>query len=247
MDLDPKVNEYLYGEATADTWDAFKQYLIKSYGKSHKSKASTILDGIKREGQKPSQLCARIKDKAGDVTIDQLIKEMVIRELPPSVQRAILDKSKEMTSEETAELADQYFEKDGRPSHREASSINVVESPTQYTTAFDDAPDDEPLGAESEEFQINAIRGRYGHQRQQTQQQSSFNRSNRSRSRPSANQGQRSFNQARGPSGNGGQTNKDSNLCRNHRKFGDAAYKCLPGCIHFGKQKNPNGQPPRRQ
>ena len=242
VDLDPKINEFLFDDSpTEATWTAFKVYLTKTFGKTTRSKASTILDGMKREGRKPSQLRAAIKDRAGDVTVDMLIKEMIIRELPTSIQRVILDKSKHMDSEETAELADQYFEKDGRQIHKESTSVNSLETPF-YTTAFAEGGQEDDVSVmDPEPESINAIRGRYSNQKRP-----SFNndkRQGRSRSRPSSNrQGGGGGN---GPRLNDRPTNNDGGLCRNHLKFGEKTFNCLPGCARY-QAKTPNGQPPRR-
>ena len=58
VDLDPKVNEFLFvNEPTEATWEEFKAYLAKNYGKTTRSKTSVILDGVKREGRKKERFC----------------------------------------------------------------------------------------------------------------------------------------------------------------------------------------------
>ena len=85
VNLNPKVNEFLFGPATAATWAEFLDYLRVEYARSKEQQASTFLDGICRDGLRPSQHLARIRDLTKDISLDDLLKEMVLRDLPPSV------------------------------------------------------------------------------------------------------------------------------------------------------------------
>ena len=85
VNLNPKVNEYLCGDSTNEKWDEFLEYLQTEYGNSKEQQASLFLRGIPRDGLRPTQHLAKIKDITKDITIDDLIKEMVLRDLPSSV------------------------------------------------------------------------------------------------------------------------------------------------------------------
>ena len=62
VELNPKINEFFNGPATADNWTALKDYLKKEYGRTRQQQAATLLDGVRREGRRPSQLFAQIKE-----------------------------------------------------------------------------------------------------------------------------------------------------------------------------------------
>ena len=130
---DPTVDAYLYGEANQANWDALIAYFKDRYGKTKKQMALSLINGTPREGRTPSQLAAAIDDKAGDVSIDDIKKEQLLRQLPPDIFRQIVDRVDKLSFKETARLADAWFDKDGKPLiGGDASSINQVTfQPTQ--------------------------------------------------------------------------------------------------------------------
>ena len=56
-----------------------------------------MIDGVKRDGRRPSQLFAQIKDLSKDATIDDVRKELLMREMPSTVRSALAEKIKTMT------------------------------------------------------------------------------------------------------------------------------------------------------
>ena len=60
---DPKVDEFLYGPATALEWTQFLAYLRKEHGRTKQQKAAVFLDGLKRDGRRPSQYVATLDEK----------------------------------------------------------------------------------------------------------------------------------------------------------------------------------------
>ena len=82
VDTDPKINEFIFGEGTATEWSEFEQYLRDRYGRSKAQQTAVILDGVRRDNKLPSEMFAHIKDQIGSISIDDIIKEMVLRELP---------------------------------------------------------------------------------------------------------------------------------------------------------------------
>ena len=255
VDEDPVIDGYLYGEATQDNWNKFTAYLRKRYGKSKKDKTLLLLNGIPREGRTPSQLAAVIKDKTQDVTVDDIRKEQLLKQLPPAVLNQIIDRVEKLSFDETATLADAWFDKEGNVLlSNNATGINSVTneapnpSPTStasnHTLPFsDDDPND-----------INAIRGQQA--RKNTYNSSNSGRgSNRGRgrggnsNRGSSNSNNRNTNSygssaSYGTSGSNSSNSSSGNgkgyqpkVCYFHNKFGDKAERCDESCMLFAQHK----------
>ena len=220
VDVDPVINEYLYGEPTEAKWSDFLAYLQKEYGMTRQQKASTFVDGFKRDGRRPSQYAAALNDRTKTVTLDDVKKEMLMRELPVEVRRMLQERIEDSTFTEAAELADSYFDREGKPRHSSAT-LNAVYQPPEVTN---DESDD-----------INAINNRFRPQRNQNSRDSSFRSGGqqpKSRNNNNAGQG----NTAKSPSSN-------NDLCYYHNKFGDKARKCEEACPRFDATRFPgNGK-----
>ena len=128
VNLNPKINEYLFGPATDESWTAFTEYLKEEYGQTKEQQASSFLSGIKRDGRRPSQHLAYLNDRTSKISLDDLKKEMILRDLPPEVRRALSDRVDNMDANETAKAADNYFDKEGKIKFVTAS-INEVDEP----------------------------------------------------------------------------------------------------------------------
>ena len=242
VDFDPQINKYLFGEATSARWDEFVRYLRSTYGRSKREEAATILDGVKRDGRRPTQLRSFIFDRIGNISMDEIVREMILRELPTEVQQSLQERADKMTSREVAEAADNFFDQDGRQILSNASSINTVEEPTSE-------------GAEGSDTDINALKFR-------PKQQGRFQRGgNQSKPFPPKPQNQwnaqthftKPFSQNPAPKAtpafNSSQApNTSKPLCIKHRKFRDKAYSCEPGCPKWDEfNKNAgNGNAGRR-
>ena len=251
VNADPIVNEFLFNpDANAETWTSFLDYLRKRYGRTTKQEALSVINGTAREGRTPSQLVAVMKEKAGKVTLDDILKEQLLKELPPDIHRQIVDRVDGLTFEQTGELADKWFDKDGRPLlsstpstvHSVDAHGNLPRPSTPSTTASapaashgqDDAPSfTPPFSNPDMDSDINAIRFRQG-QKQNFRVQNGAN----SRGRGNQNGGQRGgqrggSNSNRGASSSNGNSSSSTQkkVCPFHIKYGDQAERCLPWCF----------------
>ena len=214
---DPKIDEFLYGDATDPNWTAFLAYLRKEYGSTKQQRASIFLDGFKRDGRRPSQYVATLNDKTKDVTTDDIKKEMLIREMPVEIRRMLQERVENLNFQETAEIADAHFDKDGRPLHSNTqTSVNEVSS-AEFSTPF---PEDNG---------VNAVRqtpqNRKNFQSQQTRGNTRTQKGWHARTAENSNAPQNKAN------------TKTSGLCYYHETFGDEAKKCDVGCKRFDEKR----------
>ena len=229
VDEDPRINEYLFNsDPDDDTWTAFTSYLRRRHGRTTQQRAAIVLEGVRRDGRTPSELFAVLKERVGNITIDDLLKEMVVRELPSDIQRTIWEKSQTLDGLATSELADQFFNKDGQPIHRSTnSSVNaVVDDQRMFETHLDEDTDVNALGARAQRGADNDNKARRNQQRPTVTKRSST---------PSR---QQSFGSDSYP------MPKPGEQCRFHQKFGKEARRCLPGCPLF--KNDPKAEAPRR-
>ena len=223
---DPRIDEYLYGDPTPDNWTAFLGYLRKEFGPTKQQRTATFLDGFKREGRKPSQYVAALNDKTKDVTIDDIKKEMLIREMPVDVRRMLQERFETMSLVEAAKVADSYFDSEGRPRHSNQSANSVNAIPTAFEDLNLDDDDD-----------INAV-GRKQPQRNRFRNQRK-NEPSPAAAAPNPRNGA-SNNSDRGKPPQTGQRREYKGpptvqrLCKYHVQFGDNARTCEKGCDKFG-------------
>ena len=93
VNTDPIINEFLFNtDATEEPWTSFLDYLSKRYGRTTKQEALSVINGTPREGKTPSQLVALMKERAGKVTLDDVLKEQLLKELPADIHRQIVDR-----------------------------------------------------------------------------------------------------------------------------------------------------------
>ena len=154
VNMGPTINSFMFGEASQANWENFLLHLKDTFGPTKQMRCSTFLDGVKRDRRRPSDHLALIRDKAKDVTIDDLEKQLVFRGLPQDVQKLLQDKLEGKNALETAQLADQHFDQQGRPLNSEASICNV--------TAENNLPSAAPEQQSEESLEINAVNSRRG-------------------------------------------------------------------------------------
>ena len=142
--LNPKINSLLYGPATEESWRNFLKYLREEYGESRRQEANQMLQPLQCNGLRPSQLLASLVDKTQNVTMDDIRKEKVIAALPSDIQRSIIDKVEPLTAEQTAALADRYFDREGRPLQPPSpASVNNIAQGVQSLAMLSEEEADE--------------------------------------------------------------------------------------------------------
>ena len=247
----PSIDAFLYGPATEEAWNAFVSYLKNEYGRTVRQEAQYIRGQFSRDGRKPSQMLAQMKEKVKRVTIDDILKEIILSSLPGNVQQMVTERVKDLTADQTAAVADNYFDQSGRPLHSHMPQVQHVDAPQQENVhnGDDDSAD------------INAIKGRRSnfHPPHRNNNKSNINNNNNNRfTKPFQNNGfsgnnnksNRSLHNPRS-SFNGAQSSTPHNtsstanasaaaaplksvvLCANHQRYGDKTYNCQPGCSRW--------------
>ena len=122
IDDDPKINNFLEGE-TADDWKDFLSYLREI----HRQCVYSLIKGTPQDNRRPSMLASHIKKRAGQATLDNIYKEVLLREMPDEVQQHAASKIKDLDFQETAKELDNYFDQKGKLiNSKGASNINSV-------------------------------------------------------------------------------------------------------------------------
>lgn len=222
VDLNPRINDFLYGDATEAKWTEFIAFLKEEYGRSTRQKVTAVLDGIQRDGRRPSHHLSIIQDQTNGLTLDDIQKEMMLRGLPPEIQRSMADKVKGLSAQQAAKLADDYFDREGKILFPSSPAINAVEQP--FTGAFADPADDTT--------EVNAIKGRGNSRYRQ----------------PWKNGNSNSSSTATGSDSGTKLPHRSSdmkNICRYHIKWKDEAQRCIEGCIKHSEWLS-KGQASRR-
>ena len=223
---DARIDEFLYSDGTEDDWKNFVAYLKSEYGPSKQQRASIILDGFKREGRRPSQFAAALDEKTKDVTVDDIKKEMLLREIPTDVRRMLQERVESLSFKEAAKIADSYFDAEGRPRHSATASVNEI---SEQTAAIS-------IETPQEDVSVNAV-GRHIPSR-------SSNPRGSTQYRPYANQ-QRQLPARDAPAAarprkpNPRPPQKSVNLCNAHFRWGDNARNCEVGCSRFDEKRFP--------
>ena len=236
--LDPKIDAFLYGTNSDQDWEDFLVYLKKEYGPSKRQQTVKLLSDIPRQDLKPSQYLLQLKEDTKDVEIDDIRKEHLLKSIPPRIREIMGKQVDDMTADEVAVIADDYFDKQGRPLEKSVNPVNNIDnSAPSFTPAFSD----------EEETDVNFIKRNQGR----------GNSRHRSRSRPRfSGQQQRSSSSSSSSSTPGGKNNaasgqQNDNVCYFHRKFKEKSTRCMPTCPKYAAFKNQqkqqgNGQGARR-
>ena len=235
---DPAIDEYLYGDATDAAWTSFTKYLKKEYGTTIQQRASIFVDGFKREGRRPSQYAAALDDKTKDVTIDDIKKEMLLREMPTDIRRMMQERVETLSFKDAAQIADHYFDSEGRPKHgNQNPTVSHVSRPTSKAYV--------PESTDEEDTDINAAGFRKKRFERRPNNRAPQNRSAAPQQQVQGNphRSHRDPTTSQQSTGNPSARNRDSQapppkqnrLCRAHELYGDQAQTCRQGCPKFPK------------
>ena len=233
--FNPTIDEYLYGNATDDTWTSFITYLKKEYGTTKQQRASIFIDGFRRDGRRPTQFAAALDEKTKDVTIDEIKKEMLLREMPMDVRRMLQERIEGCSFKEAAEIADNYFDAEGRPKHiSQNPTVNQISRstskaciPDPTSTTDDEEPDTNAV----------SIRKKHFKKRSNGRGQPDPTASQQTRPAPTPQPVNRDSRTSATP--------KQNKLCKYHELWGDAARTCKQGCPRFPKMPS-NGKAGRQ-
>ena len=253
--LDPQIDAYLYGNNTAQDWVDFLDYLKQQYGPTIRQKTQKLMGDIQRHDLKPSQFLLQIKEDCKDVEIDHILREHVLKTIPPRIREILGKEVEDMSAEDVAKAADSFFDRNGRPVEKSTAPINLVTSasssrptPTPssipaasaaFTSAYSDDDDSDVNHVRRGGFR-GADRGRSNNRGQRSRSRPNFNRAPNASSTGSASTSSSSTSSSAFPPG----------TCRWHRRFGDKSLKCVTDCPRFksfsATQKPGNGQGGRR-
>ena len=240
VNFNPRVDEFLYGDATPANWTSFLNYLRAEYGSTKQQRASVFIDGFKRNGRRPSQYAAALDDTTKDVTVDEIKKEMLLREMPMEIRRMLQERIETLSFKDAAKIADSYFDAEGRPRHSTPPSVNEVTSTNQWD-AFNTPAFTEPFSDDDQA--INAIGRRFSQRPQPRKAQGG------GRPQQHVKTGQTLKTEAFQTAPKAVKANpnypvkKSVNLCQAHFRFGDKARYCEVSCSRFDEQRFPgNGQ-----
>ena len=264
IDTDPKITEYLFvSDPDENTWTAFVDHLKKRYGRTQRQRVQSLISGTEFDGLQPSAVCALMKEKAGKVTVDDLIKEHIYRRLPVELQRQFAQEYETMTSSQLSELADSFYDKDGRPLHSSTTtSVNTIgggvsnapSTPTLHQH-YSSRPSAAPNSSSSsngftgvfndDNNDVNAIRQR------QAQKQRYNNNNNAGSNNGSRSSNNNNNNRSNNNNNNDRYASKSSpigsnGLCHFHEKFGNDAIKCVSGCKRWSAHSAGKGQASRQ-
>ena len=246
--FNPIINDFLFNTAnTNDDWNQFVAYMKLEYGPTTRQKARKLIGELPRNSMKPSQYLSQLEEEVKDVTIDDIKKEHLLKTIPPRIREIMGKQVETKTAKEVAALADQYFDSQGRPLEKSATSINFVNNSQPATTATSSAAF--TAAFEEEEAEINFVKKnnfKAQGSRQRSRSRPRFNNTprNNSNSNPSSSSTASRQQQQQG----------NNSLCRFHRMFGDQATKCVSDCPRHSsfiaqqgkKQPQGNGQGGRR-
>ena len=249
ISFNPIINDFLFNSNNSeDDWNQFIAYMKMEYGPTRRQKARKLIGELPRNGMKPSQYMAQMEEEVRDVTLDDVKKEHLLKSIPPRI-REILGKAVETkTAKEVAKLADDYFDNQGRPLEKSATTISHVDKqqqPTAATTSSSFTP-----AFDDDDTDINYVKKPSFKGRQRSQSRPRF--SNNGRQSSSASSASTTSSTAAASSSR--QQQKNNGLCRFHRLFGDNATKCISDCPRHSsfvsqqpKKQQGNGWGSRRQ
>ena len=249
ISFNPIINDFLFNSAnTDDDWNQFVAYMKLEYGPTRRQKARKLIGDLPRNSMKPSQYLSQMEEDVKDVTLDDVKKEHLLKTIPPRIREIMGKAVEDKTAKEVAALADQFFDSQGRPLEKSATTISSVSNaqttptpPSSFTTAYEDESTD-----------VNFVKKNGKAFRARSQSRPRFNNNGRQSNSNSTSSAATSSSSSSASSARQQQGN--STLCRFHRMFGENATKCVSDCPRHStfisqqskKQQQGNGSGGRR-
>ena len=248
ISFNPIINNYLFNSNNSDEdWASFVAYMKLEYGPTIRQKARKLIGDLPRNGMKPSQYLSQLEEEVREVKLDDIKKEHLLKTIPPRI-REIMGKVVETKSAaEVAKMADAYFDNQGRPLEKSATTIShVVDSQaastaaqhSSFTSAF-----------EEPETDVNFVKkGKFNNFRSRSRSRPRYNNNNR----PNSSAASTATSTASASTAAPRQQQQSNNLCRFHRMFGDNATRCISNCSRHSsfikkQQQQGNATGGRRQ
>ena len=160
MNEDPVVDKFLFGDPTDENWTAFCDYLKKRHGKTTRQKVAAVLEPAQMDGRTPLQFLARLQQNSDGITLDDIYKEICMRQLPNDIQHVICKATEKMSVTEMMTYAESFYNPDGSRLLKKPAIVNSVENIPNAPTATFTAPFNDNNTEEAPAGDINAIRGR---------------------------------------------------------------------------------------
>ena len=91
---DACINAFMCGTPDQANYDALISYLREKHGRTQKQKAMYVINGTERQERRPSELWSVMKEKADDITLEDVMLEQLFRQLPSDVRMHLTDKGK---------------------------------------------------------------------------------------------------------------------------------------------------------
>ena len=246
-----RIDAFLYGTNTEQDWNDFLDFLLQEYGPTIRQKACKLIGDIPRHDTKPSEYLAQLDEDIKDVTIDHLKREHLLKTIPPRIREIMGKEVEQMTAAEVAKMADDFFDRNGRPlekanhtvnnvySSHSAASTTAATTASSLTAAFED-PDD---------TDVNFVRRGNSQGNRRRSQSRGF----RSNSRPpNSSSSSSTASTASSSSFPSKSPTVAPGTCRWHRRFGNKSTKCVSDCplhqsfISQQRRGSGNGQGGRR-
>ena len=230
IDADAKINEFFEKDIHTEAhWTDFKAYLRDLFGRSRREEVYSIFNGVPRDGRRPKQFAAHIKDLVGKATLDDVLKELMLKEIPAEVRQHAATIIKSKNFQETADFLDTYFDKKGKVlDSTQASGINNISSlpssmkpsnsraePPPPTRAVEDNSFTGAFADTEDASDVNAVRFQGGGRSQQSTRAQSRGRSRHRSGGNGSSANNRSQSRYSGPSNSNNNHRSDSRYSSN--------------------------------
>ena len=229
INFNPIINNYLFNTNNTDEdWVSFVAYMKQEYGPTIRQKARKLIGDLPRNGMKPSQYLSQLEDEVRDVKLDDVKREHLLKTIPPRIREIMGKVVETKTAAEVAKMADQYFDSQGRPLEKSATTISSVVNTTATPSNHSSASSSFTAAYSDEEAEVNFVKkGKFSSFKSRSRSRPRHNNNN---SRPAAAATATASTASSSSTATPRQQQQSNNLCRFHRMFGDSATRCISNC-----------------